>query len=162
VSSNGAAAWEFGLPSGVTDFEVGPGDVLPHELAFMDGRVLHLTPVIPGAREIFIRYRLPVDAAPASLSISEPTDSLNIYVRQPSHLTGVSGIQSQRMVDVDQERYLQYTAVDLAPGASIALRWSRPGPPVDPVIVAVSITLVLLAAAAIVAIRNGPSPVPPT
>lgn len=160
VPDGDAAAFELHLPEGVTDFEVGPGDVLPHEIAFMGGRLLHLTPVIPGSRDIFIRYRLPQNASPTSLAILEPTDTLNIYVRQPSHLTGISGIQSQRMIDVDGQRYLQYSSADLVTGTTIELRWSRPGPPVDPVMAAVTLSLILLGLAAVVAARNrsgGPS-----
>lgn len=154
VSPDGAAAWGFGIPAGATDFEVGPGDVLPHELALMEDRVLHLTPLIPGARELLIRYRLPAEANPSVIPISEPTDTFHLYVRQPAHLTGVTGLESQTMVELENEQYLQYSASALAEGAEISLRWSRPGPPLDPVQAAVALTVTVLAIAAVFAIRN--------
>ncbi len=161
VSPDGSAAWSFSIPDGVTDFEVGPGDVLPHELALMENRVLHLTPLIPGSREVLIRYRLPADASPSVLPISEPTDTFNLYVRQPAHLSGVTGLQSQRMVDLENEQYLQYSATALPVGEEIGMRWSRPGAPIDPVKAAVGLTALILGAAAVVAFRNR-SPAAPT
>ncbi len=154
VSPDESAAWSFGIPEGATDFEVGPGDVLPHELVLMENRVLHITPIVPGTREVLIRYRLPADARTGLVPITEPTDSFHLYVRQPAHLTAVTGLQSQRMVDIEDEQYLQYSATNLADGSTIELRWSRPGPPLDPVLVAVGLSVAVLAAAAVVAFRN--------
>src|SRR5690606_36664237 len=117
VSPDESAAWSFGIPKGATDFEVGAGDVLPHELVLMENRVLHITPIVPGTREVLIRYRLPADARTGLVPITEPTDSFHLYVRQPAHLTAVTGLQSQRMVDIEDEQYLQYSATNIADGS---------------------------------------------
>jgi hypothetical protein len=121
----------------------------------MDDRVLLLTPVPPGERDLFIRYRLPAGPSRSLLQIDEPTDTLNVFVRQPSHLTSVSGLETTRIVDAGDERFLQYGGLALLPGATVQLQWGRlSGPPIDPVIAAVSVTLLFLAVAVWAAVRN--------
>ncbi len=155
VGTGGLGPWEFGIPEGATDFQVGQADVLPHELSWVGDRVLHLTPVTPGTREAFISYRLPRGPRRSTLLIGEETDTLNVFVRQPSHLTAITGLTEARRVNAEGEEFLQYTALGLGPGAAVSLQWSRgQGPPVDPVLAAIAITLVLLAAGATAAARN--------
>jgi len=154
VAGDGMPPWEFRLPEDAYDFQVGEGDVLPHELSWMEDRVLQLTPVTPGVREIYVSYRLPRGPSRSVLQIGEPTDTLNIFVRQPSHLSAVSGLETTRMIDSEGEQFLQYGGLALAPGASIVLEWNRlQGAPIDPVLAAVILTLLLLGAGVVAAVR---------
>lgn len=160
VGTGGLGPWEFRLPEGASDFQVGQADVLPHELSWVDDRVLHLTPVTPGMREAFISYRLPRGPASATLSVGEPTDTLNLYVRDDSHLTSIAGLQTTRSIAADGQNYIQYSGLGLEPGAAVNLVWSRAeGPPVDPRLAAVLITVVLLGIGVFAAIRNRSQPV---
>ncbi len=160
VGTGGLGPWEFHLPEGASDFQVGQADVLPHELSWVDDRVLHLTPVTPGTREAFISYRLPRGPAAAALQVSEPTDTLNLYVRDNSHLTSIAGLQTTRTITAEGQDYIQYSGIGLEPGAVIALAWSRAeGPPIDPRLAAVLITVLLLGVGLIAAIRNRSQPV---
>ena len=153
VAETGVPTLQIPLAQGAADFQAGQADVLPHEVAFMDGEVLVLTPVIPGQRELLMRYRLPALPADVTLPVGLPTDTFNLYVQQPSHLTSVEGLATGQMISVEGEQFLQYLATDLQPDHRIALEWTG-GPPFDPVIAAVAVTVVLLAAGAWVAIRN--------
>jgi hypothetical protein len=154
VSPTGAPTWELRIPDAATDFQAGEGDILPHEIGFMGNRVMLLTPLIPGERDLFIRYRLPANPASSQVPIAEPTDTFNLYVRQPSHLTSVIGLETTRMIEAEGERFLQYGGTDLPPGSSIALQWARTAPPIDPVVAAVSVTVLLLAIGIAMAWRN--------
>jgi hypothetical protein len=163
TSAAGMPTWEFRIPPGATDFEAGEcafdadsGSVLPHEVSQMGDRVLLLAPVVPGARDLCIRYRVPAAPHQTGITLDSPTDTLNLFVRQPSHLTGVPGFFATRMIDADGERFLQYGATDLGAGTRVDLQWSRPGPPVDPVLAAVVVTLLLLAVGGWAAVRNRP------
>jgi hypothetical protein len=167
VARDGMPPWQFHIPAGATDFQAVTSDyvgglaelarqVLPHELTWMEDRVLHVTPVIPGFRDIFIRYRLPADRSESTLLVGEPTDTFNIFVLQPSHLTRVNGLATQRQVNVENEQFMQYGAVGLSPGSRIDLEWAGIGPPIDPVVAAVALTVLLLAVAVGVALRNQP------
>src|SRR5690606_22853948 len=116
---------------------------------------LHVTPVTPGTREAFISYRLPSGPAESTLQIGEPTDTLNVFVRQPSHLTAISGLTTTRRVSAEGEEFLQYSGLGLQPGGAVTFSWSRgQGPPVDPVITAVVLTVLLLAIGTFAALRN--------
>jgi hypothetical protein len=156
VGREGMGPWEFRIPENATEFQVGEAEVMPHELGWADNRVLHLTPVVPGVREAFISYRLPPGPARAAIPIGEPTDSLNVFVREPSHLGSVSGLQTTRRLTVEGEDFLEYSGFDLQPGASVVIEWGRlDGPSVDPRVAAVVVTLVFLGLGIFAAIRNG-------
>jgi 5-hydroxyisourate hydrolase-like protein (transthyretin family) len=155
VAGPGMPTWSLNVIEGASDFEAGESDILPHEVNWMGDRVLLLTPVTPGSRDLLIRYRLPAGPREGALPISAPTDTFNIYVQQPSHLSGITGMSTTRMIDIEGESFLQYGGVDFTPGSSVRLSWGRgSAPPVDPVIAAVVVTVGLLLVGAWVAIRN--------
>jgi hypothetical protein len=158
VSPQGTPTWDTSVPAGATDFEAGqgsPGDVMPTEVNLVGDRVLLMSPITPGIQSLFMRYRLPKGPADAVLAIDEPIDTVNVFVRQPSHLTSIAGLQTTKEITVDQEKYLMYTGVGLAPGNDLKLEWGRlSGPPIDPVLAAVIATLLLLGVGAWAAVRN--------
>lgn len=158
ATTPGMPAWRLSVPEGAAEFQVGQGEILPHEVSVVEGEVLLLAPVTPGARDLFIGYRLPANPGSASLPITEPTDTVNIFVRQPSHLTAVEGLPTASMVDAEGEQYLQYSGFDFPAGEEIRLEWTETeGLPVDPIVAAVSATLLLLGVGAWAAIRNRPT-----
>jgi len=154
VAETGRPTWEFRVPAEAIDFEAGEGDILPHEINFMGDRVMVLTPLIPGERDLYVRYRISGTRSGSTIPIGEATDTFNLYVRQPSHLTSVIGLETTRMVEAEGERFLQYGGLDLPAGAMISLQWARTTPPVDPVVAAVSVTVLLLVAGVAVAWRQ--------
>ena len=159
VGQSGMPSMEIALPEGAADFQAGEGDVRPNEFTFMENRILLITPVLPGRRDVFLRYRLPARPPASTFTFEQPTDTFNVYVQQPSHLTGVEGIGTTQMIDVEGEQYLQYGATDIPVGGVISLEW-RGGSPVDPIVAAVAVTVALLAAGAWVAVRNRRSALP--
>ena len=153
VAGSGEPTLEIRIPEDAADFQAGEGDILPHEVSLMDDRVLLLTPVTPGRRDLYIRYRLPAQPSAATVPLDLPTDTFNLFVQQPSHLTRVEGLGTTQMIDVEGQQFLQYGSTDLVNGGEIRLGWTG-GPPVNPVLAAVAVTLVLLAAGAFAAARN--------
>jgi 5-hydroxyisourate hydrolase-like protein (transthyretin family) len=145
VAPEGMPTWQLSIPEQAAQFQVGEGDILPHEVTLMENRVLLLTPVVPGQRDLWIRYRLPVSPSRTAFNIDQPTEAFNLFVEQPSHLTSVEGLASTRMVEADGEQYLQYAGASFQPGAQILLEWSNEGAsPIDPVVAAVVVTVLLL------------------
>ncbi|HEX6068856.1 MAG TPA: hypothetical protein VFZ18_03515, partial [Longimicrobiaceae bacterium] len=78
VSAGGMPTWEMMLPPGITDFQAGEGDLTAAEVSRMGDRVLVLAPLIPGDRELFLRYRIPESLELAVLEIGAPTDTMNV------------------------------------------------------------------------------------
>lgn len=155
VAGAGAPSFQVRIPEGATDFEVDEGSVQPSEVSRMGDRLLLLTPITPGTRDLFVRYRLPARPTNATFPIGEPTDTMNLYVQQPSHLSEVVGLPRLSPIDFEGQTYLRYTGNALEPASSVRLAWSGAlSPPVNPVIAAVVVTILLLAAGAIVAARN--------
>jgi hypothetical protein len=157
VAPGGMPTMELSIPEDAAQFQVGEGDILPHEVTLMENDVLLLTPVTPGERDLWIRYRLPASPGRAAFALDQPTEIFNLFVLQPSHLTSVEGLASTRMVEADGEQYLQYSGDALAPGARILLEWSNAGSaPVDPVLAAIAVTLLLLGFGVWGAMRSRP------
>jgi hypothetical protein len=155
VAGQGMPTWEYQNPAQAGEFQAGEGDILPHEVTRMEDLVMLLTPVTPGERDLFIRYRLPPTPARVSFPLVTPTDTFNLFVRQPSNLIAVEGLGTTRMIDAEGEQYLQYGGDSFEPGQAIVLEWSNAGrAPVDPITAAVTVTVVLLLAGIWGAVRQ--------
>jgi hypothetical protein len=159
VGRDGMPAWSFRIPQNATDFEAGEGDFMPYEITRVDDRVMLIAPLTPGERDLFIRYRLAGGPANSAFPIEEPTDTFNLYVRQPSHLTSVAGLTTTRRIEAEGEEFLQYGGTGFGPGSRIEFRWSRAdGAPIDPTLAAIGVTVVLLLVGAWAAARNRTAP----
>lgn len=153
VSDGGMSPWEFRLPTGATDFQVGDGGVLPHELTRVDDRVLYVTPLTPGTRDLLVSYRLPQGPARSTLQLDERTDSLHIFVRQPAHLTNITGVDRPSQLRVEGEEFLRYSTT--ARGSRIEMQWGRGSSlPVEPHVLAVVMTVVVLGIGIVAAIQR--------
>jgi hypothetical protein len=157
VSASGMPTWGFHIPAAATDFEAGEGEAQGGEVSRMGDRVLVLASLVPGDRELFVRYRLPGDAE-RELSVAGPADTLNVFVRQPAAPLTVQGATRTQEVEAQGERFMQYGALGLAEGASLRVSWSGTGPPVDPIVAAVALTLLLLAGGSWAALRGRRAP----
>jgi hypothetical protein len=145
VSRGGLPVWEMELPEGITDFQAGEGEMTASEVARMGDRVMLVASLLPGDRELFVRYRIPPSLETANLPIGTATDTFNIFVGQPSPAVEIAGLETTRVVDVQGERFVQYGTTDLAAGDEISLRWDAPeGPPVAPEIAGSVAALVVL------------------
>ena len=157
VTEPGMPTWDFGIPGGAGQFQAGEGDILPTEVSLMEDRVLLLTPVVPGERDLFIRYRLPASPGNATIPLDQPTDSLNLFVQQPSHLSGVEGLATTRMIDAQGQEFLLYAGSGFQSGGDIQLSWTGGSPiPIDPVHAAIGVTILLLLAGVWSAVRKQP------
>lgn len=133
VSRNGLPTWEMRLPEGITDFQAGEGELTASEVARMGDRVMLISSVLPGDREIYLRYRIPIELEQAILPVGTPTDTFHVFVGQPSPGVEVGGMVSTNVVEVQGQRFVQYGTTDLDSGAEITLEWEAPAsPPVAP------------------------------
>jgi hypothetical protein len=145
VSRSGMPAWEFRIPAAAVDFEAGEGEVLADEVRRMGDRVLLLTPLIPGERELFLRYRIPASERRIALPSDGGVDTINVFVRQPSPVVTVEGLQTTEVLTAGQERFLRYGGADFEPGSTVALAWKAPAtPPVSPNAAAIGVTVIVL------------------
>lgn len=133
VSADGMPTWEMRLPAGVTDFQAGEGEMTAPEVARMGDRVLLLSSILPGDRELFIRYRIPPELEEAVLPLGTATDTFHVFVGQPSPSLEVEGMATTKVVEVQGQRFVQYGVTGLEAGSEIALRWDAPlTPPISP------------------------------
>ena len=156
VAGSGPATWELRLPEGVVAFEVGEGQVPPQGVQRMGRRVLVTAPLTPGEQDLFIRYRLERGATRTVLPLAAGTDTVNLFIRQPSAEAAVSGLRSGTLVQASGESFLRYSGAGLGNVEAVTVAWNRPGPPpVDPRLAAVVVTGVVLTAGAGLALRRG-------
>ena len=154
VSSGGMPTWQMRLPDGVTDFQAGEGEMSAAEIVQMGDRVLLTSSILPGDRELYLRYRVPLDLEQAVLPIGTSTDTLNVFVGQPSPAVEVEGLQTTNVVDVQGERFVQYGTSGLTEGEEISLAWEAPaGAPLPPEIAGSAAALLVLLIGSFLAIR---------
>lgn len=154
VSADGMPTWETRLPEGAVEFEAGEGDVAPDEVMLMGDRVLLVGALVPGERELFLRYRLPASARGATIPLPASVDSMNVFVRQPGPVVTPTGLANTKTLTVEGERFVQYSSADLPAGADVRLTWeSRDAAPVDPVWAGLAVTVLVLAAGTAAALR---------
>lgn len=153
VSRGGLPTWEMSIPGGVGEFEAGAGDLPADQIQRMGDRLLLIAPVLPGEREIFLRYRIPA-GGPAALTAGTEMDSLNVFVQQPSPRVTVSEMRPVEIVNVEGERFLQLSAADLAADAPLRMEWESTAPPVDPVLAGVGAAVLVVLLGAGAAFRN--------
>ena len=154
VSDGGMPTWELRLPPGTTDFQAGEGELTASEFVQMGDRVMLVSALVPGEREIFMRYRVPAELASTSLAIDTPTDTLHVFLGQPSPAMEIAGLETTNVVEVQGERFVQYGTTGLAEGSEVALRWTAPrNPPLQPEYAGVLAAAVVLLAGTAVALR---------
>lgn len=155
VSRGGMPTWAMDIPAGVEEFEAGAGDLPTEQIQRMGDRVLLVAPIVPGDREIFLRYRIPGNTA-AELASGGAMDSLNLFVQQPAPRLTVTGLRPVEVVTVEGRRYLQLSGADLAPDARLRMEWESSAPPVDPVWAGVGAAVFLVLVGAGAAVWNRP------
>lgn len=169
VGAGATPVFGMAVPANATDFQTeepgvseSAGAENVRDLVLMGGKVLATVPLTPGGRDFFFRYRLPAKTGALNLPLSQRTDTLSVYVRQPSPGMRVTGLPAGEPFEAEGEQFLRYTATALAPGATVSLRARRNGgAPVDPRLAAGVATALVLAAGAWFALRRRPAPSAP-
>ncbi|HEX2095040.1 MAG TPA: hypothetical protein VHG28_21755 [Longimicrobiaceae bacterium] len=162
VVGSGVSTWEFRLPEGVAAFEVGEGEIAPSMVQRRGNRVLVTASLTPGDHELFVRYRLGRGAVRTVFPLAAGTDSMSLFIRQPSAQATVAALQGPGPVEADGERFLRYDGGGLGSREAVVVQWKRAAlPPVDPRVAALLVTgLVLTAGAGLAARRSPRSPAP--
>lgn len=149
------------LPPGVEQFEAGEGDRADSTqaanpgLARVGDRAWLTDPLVPGDRDFFFRYRLPVKVKRLPVALGRPTDTLFVYVRQPAPDVAASGLGEGVPFAAEGDQFIRYMGTGLRPGAAVAVDWRGPlPPPVDPRWAALGIAGAILAAGVVVAARR--------
>ena len=153
VSAGGMPTWEMGLPAGAGEFEAGAGDLPTDQVRRMGDRMLLLAPVLPGEREIFLRYRMP-PAGSADLPVGTAMDSINFFVQQPAPGLTIAGVRPVDMITVEGQRFVQMSAAGLAADSVLRMRWKGGSAPIDPVWAGVGASLLFVLVGAGAAVRN--------
>ncbi len=149
------------LPPGLEQFEAGEGDRADSTqaanpgLARVGDRAWLTDPLVPGDRDFFFRYRLPVKVKRLPVALGRATDTLFVYVRQPAPDVKASGLGEGVPFAAEGDQFTRYMGTALRPDARVAVDWRGPAPPpVDPRWAALAIAGAILAAGAGVAARR--------
>jgi hypothetical protein len=157
VAPAGMPTWEFRIPGDATGFEAGEGDsdTARSELMRMADRVLLVAPVVPGSREIFVRYRIPASLSRFDVAVTDSTRSLRVFVGQPAPAVTVTGLAAGEPVSAEGQTFAVYEASNVEPGTAVTVSWRSNAPPIDPTTTALVIVAALLLVGAAAAIRQG-------
>lgn len=153
VSASGMPTWQMDLPAGAGEFEAGAGDLPTDQVRRMGDRMLLLAPVLPGEREIFLRYRMPPGRS-ADLPVGTAMDSINFFVQQPAPGVTIAGVRPVDVITVEGQRFVQMSASGIAADSVLRMRWKGASGPLDPVWAGVGASLLFLLVGAGAAVRN--------
>jgi hypothetical protein len=156
VSAGAEPTVEVRLPMSVDAFEVGEGQVRSEDVRRMGSRVFVMAPLTPGVRDLMLRYRLPPNAT-AELPLAVPTDTFNVFVRQPAPDLRITGLAEVQGVVGEGERFRLFSGTDLE-AKTVSMTWSDPrAAPIAPATAAIGATvLVLLVGAGAALLRRRP------
>jgi hypothetical protein len=155
VPRPGQGAWDFHLPEGAVDFETGEGDITPDQLRVVGDRVFLVSSLVPGDRDIYVRYRLPAGRSSSAIPLQDGADTVNVFVQQPSPDVTVAPLVARPPVTVQGEKFLQFSGTSVAPGTKLALHWSAPAHlPFSPVVAGIGAAVLLLAVGTAAAVLN--------
>jgi hypothetical protein len=156
VARQAMPTWEFRVPAAAEGIEVGEGDLDAAEIARMGDRILLNAPIIPGLREIFVRYRIPARAGEFRIPVETTTDSLNVFVQQPAPAIVAAGLSRREGIQAEGAEFHRFGAADLGGGSEITIGWNPGGSPIDPTIAALAVLSLLLVVGAIAAVWRRP------
>jgi hypothetical protein len=154
VSAGGSPTFQFPVPQGATDFDATEGDVAAPELHLIGERAVFVGSLVPGARELFVRYRLPAEGRAVELSTIGATDTFDVFIPEGTANVTVTGLTSTHVTAVQNQRFVQYTGTGLPDKHSIRVAFATDGPPVSPVTAGLIVATLVLAAGAWLGYRN--------
>jgi hypothetical protein len=155
VPRAGQGTWDFQLPEGATDFQTGEGDVTPDQLRLVGDRVFLVTSLVPGDRDVYVRYRLPAGHSSSAITLRDGADTVNVFVQQPSPEVTAAPLVARPPVTVEGEKFLQFSGTSVAPGTRVAIRWKAPAHlPFSPVVAGIGAAVLILAVGTAAAVRN--------
>jgi hypothetical protein len=140
------------LPEGARHFQVGESDVSPSAIRFEDGALAVSAPFPPGEKQVVVSYRLPSGAKRLTVQVDRPTERLQVLVEGGSGAR-VSGLTIGEPLTLEGRTFASFSAQELAPGASVAVRFG--GTAVrGPWWVAVAVAALALVAGSMIGLRR--------
>jgi hypothetical protein len=98
-SPSEGTTWEYPLPEGIQDFEVGQGDLAPEAVLLHDGLLSVYTPIPPGERFFLVRYKIPSD----DFLVPMPgfTHRMEVFVRDSGPPATFSALTASTPVELE-------------------------------------------------------------
>ena len=153
VAKEGGVVWNYPLPPGASDFEVGGEDLPPDAVDFVAGSFQVGAPLPPGEREYVVRYQL----AERSLDLPLPgrVGAVELLVPEPAPFLTVEGLAAAPPVEMEPGvTYRRFTGSNLVNGLVRVLPGTEPvSLPIEWLAV---ILALVLAAVAVWAVQRQP------
>jgi hypothetical protein len=149
-------AFRLRLPEGARNFQVGESDVSPSAIRFEDGALRVSAPFPPGEKQVVVSYRLPSGAKRLTVEVDRPTERLQVLVEGGSGAR-VSGLRAEEPLTLEGRTFASFSAQELAPGASVSVRFGGTGVR-GPWWAAVVVAALSLVAGAVIGLRRRREP----
>ena len=100
-----------------------PGSIVRTKNGFSD-----TASVLPGDRRVVFAYNMPLDSGDTLIqkTIEYPTGSFLLLVSDTGSELKVDGLSVQETVQIENEKFLRWTGVDLKPGHKISITFTNP------------------------------------
>jgi len=120
-----APVWATRIPTGVTDPQVGQGEVSPDAARFSGDTVYVSAPFPPGPKQIVLTYGLPAGAGRITLPVAQATGDVEILV-DDSGAVAEGDLHEEPPLAVEGRNFRRFVARDVAAGAVLQVRFERP------------------------------------
>lgn len=162
VAQEDGVVWSHPLPEGARDATVSDMGLGAGAAEVREGRLVVTSPIPPGERMYVVRYAL--GDPYVSVPLPQPTEALDIFIREPAPPLDAVGLQPMAPVEMEPgSAYLRFSATDLTSGQVGLERGKRASPP--PVGWYSFVLALALSAVGVWAVQSGatrgPVPAPP-
>jgi hypothetical protein len=154
-----APTWRYLLPSGVSEVQVGGGDIAPVSTTFRGDTVAVSMPLTPGPRQLVLRYA--IDSLALEVPLPGETGELEVLIREPVPSMEVTGLVAVEPVELEPGVvYRRYAAALLSDSVVTFRSTGAPGSGGIPLEVLAVLIALGLTGVGVWAVRRSPAATP--
>lgn len=128
IARDTGTVWDAGLPSGMSGFRVGEGDVSADAVSAADNRVRVVAPIAPGIKQLSFSYDLDGRAFPVSIPAERETSVFEVLIEDPQGKATGTGFAEVDPVSVDGRTFRRFLARDVPANGVVRIDVPRGAP----------------------------------
>ena len=128
IARDSGTVWDAGLPSGMSGFRVGEGDVSADAVSANNGRVRVIAPIAPGIKQLSFSYDLDARAFPVSIPAERETSVFEVLIEDPQGTATGTGFAEVDPVSVEGRTFRRFLAHDVPANGVVRVAVPRVAP----------------------------------
>jgi len=113
--------WSFPVPEAAREVKAGQGDLPADAVVQTTGRVSLFAALAPGLKQLSVSYKLPENAFPLELAITDGAVVLEVLLEEPEASVQGGNLVAVEPVGLEGRQFLRFLAQDVRPDAVITI-----------------------------------------